>query len=65
MNFVQPVADAINSLHSNIWSLVLIAGGCYMAVKGHPEGAGLIAAGLAIFKTTSDVSPNVPPSIKP
>ena len=61
MNIVQPIADALNSLHSNVWALALIAGGSFLGFKGHPEGAALVSAGLALFKTTSD--PNVPPVV--
>lgn len=60
--WIRNITDAVNSLHSNLWALALIAGGSYMLFKGHPEGSALTAAGLAVFKSSPD--PNVP-SIKP
>lgn len=57
--WIKNIVEAINSLHSNLWSLVLVGAGVFLTLKSHPEGAALTGAGLAIFKTTSDTSPNV------
>jgi len=63
--WLKNIVEAINLLHSNVWSLCLVAAGAFLTFKGHPEGAALTGAGLFGFKTSSDKAPEGTPHVEP
>lgn len=51
---VAAVINAINSVHSNVWSVLLIAAAVSLILNGHPnEGSILLTGAFAVFRSES------------
>jgi hypothetical protein len=49
---------AINTIHDNVWALVIITGGVGLMLRGHStEGAMLVTLGAAVFQKKSADQP--------
>lgn len=51
------IVDALNSIKSNVWAVVLILVGCVLVLHGHESvGGSLSTGGFAVFRNTAEES---------
>jgi hypothetical protein len=65
--FVYPV-EAINTVKTNVWSVILIGLGTVLTLHGHADvGGSLATGGFALLRTesTSQLAPPIPVETKP
>lgn len=49
--------DALNAVHDNVWSLVIIFGGVGLMLRGHgSEGSVLVTLGAAVFQKKQEAA---------
>lgn len=65
-NYLQLPIDAVNSVKSNVWAVVLVLVGIMLVLHGHENvGGSLVTGAFAVFRSTHEPDPKLDDSSGP